>query len=81
MVHQPDVKRNGHHGVEDDDVPPEAEEASVVGRLFFTIVKIPGLEAGVLVPELVSDGQTSRHQDEQRKDLRNQTRNDWTRGF
>lgn len=25
----PHIERNGHHGVEDDDVAPETEEASV----------------------------------------------------
>ena len=30
-VPPPDVERDGHHGVEDDDVGPEGEEAGEAG--------------------------------------------------
>lgn len=66
----PDIEWNGHHGVEDDDVSPEAEEASVGGALVFAVVQIPGVGADLFVPEGVTDGQTCRHQDQQCKDLR-----------
>lgn len=66
----PDIEWNGHHGVEDDDVSPEAEEASVGGALVFAVVQIPGVGADLFVPEGVTDGQACRHQDQQCKDLR-----------
>lgn len=66
----PDIEWNGHHCVEDDDVSPEAEEASVGGALVFAVVQIPGVGADLFVPEGVTDGQTCRHQDQQCKDLR-----------
>lgn len=65
----PDVERNGHHGVEDDDVAPEAEEASVGGGVAFAVVQVPGVGSDVVVPEGVTDGQPGRHQDEQSEDL------------
>lgn len=65
----PHIKRDGHHGVEDDDVAPETEEASVRWRLVLAVGKIPGLRADALVPVRVSDGQTSTQQHQQRKDL------------
>lgn len=65
----PHIKRDGHHGVEDDDVAPEAEEASVCWRLVQAVEEIPGLGADALVPVRVTDGQTSTQQHQQRKDL------------
>jgi len=59
--YSPDVERNGHHGVEHDDVSPEAEEASVGGALVFVVEQIPGIGADLLVPEGVPDSQTCRH--------------------
>lgn len=63
MFYWPDIKRNGHHGVEDNDVSPEGEEASVGGVLVKAVKQIPGLRADRLVPEGVTDGQPCRHQD------------------
>lgn len=36
-LYSPDIERNGHHGVQDDNVSPEAEEASVRGFLVFAV--------------------------------------------
>lgn len=68
-LYVPDIERNGHHGVENDDVSPEAKEASVAGGLIFAIEQIPGLGADSLIPVCVTNSQTRGHQDEQCKDL------------
>lgn len=65
----PDIKWDGHHGVEDNDVTPEAEEASVRGALVAAVVQVPGFGAGLFVPEGMTDSQTRCHQDQQCKDL------------
>lgn len=65
----PDIKGDGHHGVEDDDVTPEAEETPVGGTLVAAVVQVPGFGADLLVPEGMTDGQTCCYQDQQRKDL------------
>lgn len=70
----PDIKRNGHHGVEDNNVTPEAEESSVGGALVAAIVQIPGFGASLFVPEGMTNSQTRCHQDQQSKDLQGHTR-------
>lgn len=73
----PHVKRDGHHGVEDDDVAPETEEPSVRWRIVQAVFKIPGLRADALVPVRVSDGQTRTQQNQQPKDLPVRKRERW----
>lgn len=70
----PDIKRDGHHGVEDNNVTPEAEKSSVGGTLVSAIVQIPGFGASLLVPEGMTDSQTRCHQDQQSKDLQGHRR-------
>lgn len=70
----PDIKRDGYHGVEDNNVTPEAEESSVGGALVAAIVQIPGFGAGLFVPEGMTDSQTCCHQDQQSKDLQGHRR-------
>lgn len=72
----PHVERNRHHGVEDDDVAPETQEASVRRSVAEAVVQIPGLRADALVPVRVSDGQTSTNQNQQHKDLQEEREGD-----
>lgn len=67
--YSPDIKWNGHQGIQDDDVTPETQKASVGSIVVFAVVQIPGLGADLLVPEGVTNGQTCGHQDQQHKDL------------
>lgn len=69
MSRLPDVKRDGDHGVEDDDVTPETEEPSVRWTVVQTVEKIPGVPPDALVPVRVPDGQTGAYQNQQHKDL------------
>lgn len=66
----PDIEGNGHHGVEDNDVTPEAEETPVGGAVAAAVGQVPGFGADLLVPEGMTDCQARRYQDQQRKDLR-----------
>lgn len=66
----PDIERNGHHGVEDDDVWPEREE----GRESSVAAVLPRQEdrelgAFVLLPEPVSYRQDGAHEGQDAEDL------------
>lgn len=66
----PDVERNGHHRVEDDDVGPEGEEGretSVDPR--FT--REEGCEHRALLhlPDCIADGQSGAHGRQETKNL------------
>lgn len=72
-LYSPDIKWNGHQGVQHNDVTPETQKASVGSIVVFAVIQIPGLWANLLVPEGVTNGQTCRHQDQQHKNLQKQT--------
>lgn len=55
----PHVEGDGHHGVEDNDVSPEGEEAAVGRAGVLSIVQVPGAVANLLLPVGVTDGQPS----------------------
>lgn len=65
----PHIEGDGHHGVEDNDVSPEVEEAPVGRAAVLRIVEVPGGVANLLLPVGVSDGQPSREQDKDHDDL------------
>lgn len=67
----PDIKRDGYHGVEDDDVGPEGEEAGENG---VPLNGVPGqvyleVHSNQTLPNGVSNGQNSSHTDKEGKDL------------
>ncbi len=66
----PNIERDGHHGVEDDDVGPECEE----GREDSTVAILSGqedheLRAFVQLPEAVSYRQDEAHEGQETKNL------------
>ena len=69
-VPPPDVERDGHHGVEDDDVGPEGEEA----REGSVDTIQPGEEgrehrALLVLPDTVPHRQDRAHERQEAKDL------------
>lgn len=65
----PDVERDGHHGVQHNDVAPEIQEAPVGGRGIFSIIEVPGIITNLCFPISVANGEAGRNQDEYNKDL------------
>lgn len=65
----PDIERDGHHGVQHNDVAPEIQEAPVGGRGIFSIIEVPGIIANLCFPISMANGEASRNQDEYNKDL------------
>lgn len=66
----PDIERDGHHSIEDDDVGPEREE----GRERSFVAVLPRqedheLSAFVHLPEPVPYGQDGAHEGQNTKDL------------
>lgn len=66
----PDIERDGHQGVENNDVAPEIQESTVGGRRVFSIIEVPGKIANLSFPVSMADGKTRRKQDENNKDLK-----------
>lgn len=67
---KPDVKGDGHHGVEDDDVRPEGEEGGETSADAVFPRQEDG-EPGPFVgfPDVVSNGQNEAHEGQEAKDL------------
>ena len=66
----PNIERDGHHSVEDDDVGPECEEggeSSIVAIL--SGQEDHELRAFVQLPEAVSDRQDGAHESQEAKNL------------
>lgn len=70
-VSSPDVKRDGHHGVENNDVRPEGqeggEEEAVNGRVPGQIALKQG--AHLSLPNCVANGEDHAHTHQEAKDL------------
>lgn len=65
----PDIERDGHHGVQNDDVAPEIQESTVGGRGIFSIIEVPRVIANLRFPVSMTNGKASRKQDENNEDL------------
>lgn len=68
----PDIQRDGHNSVEDDDVGPEGEEARENSAPLKLVPRQKYLEvsADPALPDGVSDGQNNPHTNEESKDLK-----------
>lgn len=67
----PHIERDGHHGVEDDDVGPEGEEAGEDSAVHPLVPGQVDLEADahLVLPDGVADGQDHPHAHQEPKDL------------
>lgn len=71
----PNIKRNGHHGVEDDDVGPEGKESrETSGVSIFPWQEDGEVGAFVYLPDVVSYRQDHAHADEKTKNLKGNTK-------
>lgn len=70
--HIPDIQRNGHNGVENDDIGPEGEEAREEGTVHRLIPGQVDLEArpNFVLPDGITNGQDHTHANQESKNLR-----------